>query len=115
MQKRNGEGLYCSQIFLEAFLDFSSPQHCTHGNLEGQKKTKSGQRVREVGNISKAGDHKKTDGCGVGRGTQAGLQWGRGRHSWEEKDNQARKGLGADSRARRTELISWGSGSQRSF
>lgn len=54
MQNRNGEGLYRSQVFLEAFLDFSSTQHCTRRNLEGQKKTESGQKVREVGDISKA-------------------------------------------------------------
>lgn len=38
-QKRSGEGLYCNQVFLEAFLEFSSTQYCTHGSLDSQSKT----------------------------------------------------------------------------
>lgn len=38
-QKRSGEGPCCNQVFLEAFLEFSSTQYCTHGNLDSQSKT----------------------------------------------------------------------------
>lgn len=74
MQKRNGEGFYHSQVFLEAFLDFSSTQHCTHGNIEGQKKTESGQRVREVGGISKLSCRRQQEERWV-RGLQRHPGW----------------------------------------
>lgn len=37
--------------------------------------------------------------------------WAAGGSSWEEEDNQARKGLREDDRRRRVKLIPWGSGS----
>lgn len=116
MQKRNEEGLYRSPVFLEAFLEFSSTQHCACGTLEDQRKTDSGPRDGEVGGISRTGlSHSRQQGERWVEGAQVGLPWSGERHSWGEKDNQARKGFGADYRARRTELVSWGSGSQSSF
>lgn len=69
MQKRSGEGLYRSQVFLEALLEFSSAQHCIHGSLEVQRNTALAKGMQmegaHLGQGRVAGDSTGRDGCRV--------------------------------------------------
>lgn len=74
MQKRSGEGLCRSRVFLEAFLDFSSAQHCICGSLEVQRNTALAKGMQtegaHLGQGRVAGHSTERDGCRACRGTQ---------------------------------------------
>lgn len=94
MQKRRGEGLYRSQVFLEAFLEFSSAQHYIHGSLDVQRNAALAKGMQtegaHLGQGRVAGDSTERDGCRVCRGTQTAGEVAAG----ERRTNRPGRGLG---------------------